>query len=190
MNMLTYLRLARDSVLKLWCCHHLQSVFTNHFCEVVSYQPTCLYPWLCSWPVVHLDTSRTQCCLHSTGSPRWTSPLRLWAPWASSCWPRPKKCSSSKPPQVPRTDLPPPNSANTHSLHFIRNFSVHYHHDLSPLLSCIYWERPTVQALVLQSAPQTNCYLVLLSNMSGKFQCLGCHSYSYVTSLADVKEAE
>lgn len=60
----------------------------------------------CSWPAEHLATSRTQFCQRWTGSPPRTSPLRPWAPWASSCWPRPKRSSSSRPPQVPKTKGP------------------------------------------------------------------------------------
>lgn len=75
----------------------------------------CLSVCLSSWPAERSATSRTRCCRPWTGSPPWTSLLRLWAPWASSCWPRPRRSSSSKPPQV-HTEWTPKQSTHTHTV--------------------------------------------------------------------------
>lgn len=62
-----------------------------------------------SWPAERSATSGTRCCPLWTGSPPWTSPPRPWARWATSCWPRPRRSSSSKQLQVPKDTSRAPN---------------------------------------------------------------------------------
>lgn len=80
--------------------------FFFFFLEEVQYLNTSVsnFVSLSSWPAERLDTSRTQFCQHWTESPPWTSPRKRWAPWAQSCWRRPRKSSSSRQPQVPGSD--------------------------------------------------------------------------------------